>query len=418
MNVLIKSASIVAPSNSSLHFKQRDIHVKNGKIVTIAPKIPIEDGMRIIQRDNLHVSLGWFDSGVAFGEPGYEERETLNNGLEVASKSGFTEVLLNTNTNPSPDSSSAIVFLKERSAKKSTILHPLGNVTVKGKGEALAEMYDMHQAGAVAFYDFKAPISDANLMKIALQYAQNFDGLVFSYPLDINVKGKGVANEGIVSTRLGLKGIPALAEELQIARDLYILEYTGGKLHIPTISSESSVKLVAEAKKKGLDVSCSVAIHNLSLTDTALEEFDSRYKLMPPLRTQKDVKVLQKAVLNGTIDFVTTDHTPMDIEEKRVEFDNAGYGTTGLESAFGALNTIFGVEKTIELLTKGRSRFGLETPKWEEGETANLSLFNPSGNYTFGNENILSTSKNSAFVGQELTGKVYGVINNGKLNLA
>ena len=418
MNVLIKSATIVAPDDHSLHLKKRDIHVKNGKITAIRTKIPEESDMRIIGLDNLHVSLGWFDSGVAFGEPGYEERETLNKGLEVASKSGFTEILLNPNTHPSPDTSSDIVFLKERSARKSTILYPLGNVTVEGKGQALAEMYDMHQAGAVAFYDFKAPIDNANLMKIALQYVQNFDGLVFSYPLDKEVKGKGVANEGEVSMRLGLKGIPALAEELQIARDLYILEYTGGKLHIPTISSEGSVKLVADAKKKGLDVTCSVAVHNLLLADSCLEEFDSSYKLMPPLRTQKDAKALQKAVLKGIIDLVTTDHTPLDIEEKRVEFDNAGYGTIGLESAFGALNSIFGMEKTIALLTRGRSRFGLEIPKMEIGALANLTLFNPNGTSTFDQQHILSTSKNSAFIGQKLLGNVYGVINNGKVTLA
>ena len=189
-------------------------------------------------------------------------------------------------------------------------------------------------------------------------------------------------------------------------------------MHIPTISSEGSVKLIAEAKKKGLDVTCSVAIHNLALTDVALKEFDSNYKLMPPLRTQKDVNALHKGVLNGTIDFVTSDHIPMDIEGKRVEFDNAGYGTIGLESAFGTLNTLFGMEKTIELLTKGRSRFGLETPRLEEGEAVNLSLFNPSGNSIFGKEDILSTSKNSAFIGYKLTGQVYGVIHNGKVNIA
>ncbi|MEM1259361.1 MAG: dihydroorotase [Bacteroidota bacterium] len=418
MNVLIKSASIVAPGNHSLHLKKRDIHIKNGKIASIAPKISIHDGVKMIQLDNLHVSLGWFDSGVAFGEPGYEERETLANGLDVASKSGFTGILLNTNTSPAPDNGPAIVFLKNQSVKNSTVLYPLGNLTLKGEGEALAEMYDMHQAGAVAFYDFKAPMGNANLMKIALQYAQSFNGLIFSHPLDKKVKGKGVAHEGVVSTRLGLKGIPSLAEELQIARDLYILEYTGGKLHIPTISSEGSVKLIADAKKKGLDITCSVAIHNLALTDATLEEFDSNYKLMPPLRAQKDAKALQKAILSGTIDFVTSDHTPMDIEEKRVEFDNAGYGTIGLESAFGVLNSIFGMEKTVELLTKGRSRFALEVPRLKEGEVANLTLFNPSGNYVFGKESILSTSKNSAFSGYDITGKVYGVVNNGKVNLA
>lgn len=418
MNVLIKSATIVAPGHTALHLKKRDIHIKNGKIEAISAKISDLDDVRRLERENLHVSLGWFDSGVAFGEPGYEERETLANGLDVAAKSGFTEIVLNTNTHPQPDTSSDIVFLKERSSKKCTTLYPLGNVTVNGQGEALAELYDMHQAGAVAFYDFKAPLKNANLMKIALQYAQNFDGLVFSYPLDKAVKGKGVANEGVVSTKLGLKGIPALAEELQITRDLYILQYTGGKLHIPTISSEGSLKLISDAKKKGLDVTCSVAVHNLVLTDSCLEEFDSRYKVMPPLRRQNDIKALQKAVSSGIIDFVTTDHIPLDIEEKRVEFDNAGYGTIGLESAFGALNSIFGMEKTVEILTSGRNRFGLEDPELKKGAVANLTLFNPEGDYIFKKEHISSTSKNSAFVGQKLSGKVYGAINNGKINLA
>ena len=417
MNILIKSAKLVAPNNSSLHLKKRDIHIKNGKIASIAPRISVENGLRTIERDNLHVSLGWFDSGVAFGEPGFEERETLHHGLDVAGKSGFTEILLNTNTHPTPDSSSNIVFLKERGANKSTILHPLGNVTVKSEGEALAELYDMHQAGAVGFYDFKSPLANANLLKIALQYAQNFDGLVFSYPMDVQIKGKGVAHEGIISTRLGLKGIPALAEELQIARDLFILEYTGGKLHIPTISTSGSVKLIAEAKKKGLNVSCSVAVHNLLLTDGSLEEFDSHFKVLPPLRTVKDIKALKKGILDGTIDFVTSDHTPLDVEEKRIEFDNAGYGTLGLETAFGALNMVFGFEKTIELLTTGRSRFQLKEPKWEEGVFANFTLFDPNEEFVFKEEHVISTSKNSAFLGQKLQGRVYGIINNGKVTL-
>lgn len=417
MNILIKSAKLVAPTQTTLHLKKRDIHIKNGKLVAIAPKITTDKDMRVIARKNLHVSLGWFDSGVAFGEPGFEERETIDHGLEVASKSGFTELLLNTNTHPVPDNSSNIIFLKERSARKSTVLHPLGNVTVKGEGEALAELFDMHQSGAVGFYDFKAPVTNANLLKIALQYAQNFGGLIFSYPLDKQIQGKGVVHEGVISTQLGLKGIPAMAEELQVARDLSILEYTGGKLHIPTISTIGAVKLIAEAKKKRLNVSCSVSIHNLVLTDTLLQDFDANFKVMPPLRTQEECKTLQKAVLNGTVDFVTTDHTPLNIEEKRVEFDNAGYGTVGLESAFGTLNVLFGLERAVEILTKGRQRFGMKEPSWEIGDAANLSLFNPEGERIFTKEVIKSTSKNSAFIGQQLQGEVYGVINNGKVNL-
>ncbi len=270
---------------------------------------------------------------MSFGEPGHEERETIANGLHTAAKSGFTDLVLNPNTFPLPDSSSDIVFLRDAGRDMAAALYPLGTLTVKSEGEGLAELYDMHKAGAVGFYDFKKPIRNSNLMKIALQYARNFGGLVCSFPLDPQIAAKGIVNEGEVSVRLGLKGIPSLAEELQIARDLYILEYTGGKLHIPTISTAKGVMMVADARKKGLDVSCSVAIHNLFMTDSSLDEFDSNFKTMPPLRSKADAKALQKGLKEGTIDFVTSDHSPMDIEEKRVEFDNAAYGTLGLESA-------------------------------------------------------------------------------------
>jgi dihydroorotase len=321
------------------------------------------------------------------------------------------------NTYPVPDTSSDVVFLKERSLGKPTNLHPLGTLTKNAEGIDLAELYDMKNAGAVAFYDFKQQITNPNLLKIALLYAQNFDGLVFSHPQDVHIKGKGIVHEGEVSTRLGLKGIPALAEELQIARDLFILEYTGGKLHIPTISTAESVKLIANAKKKGLDVSCSVAIHNLVFTDDSLEDFDSSFKVSPPLRTRQDVKALIKGLKDGTIDFVTSDHIPIDVEGKRVEFDNALDGTLGLETAFGSLNPIFGVEQTISLLTKGRERFSLKTPILKEGEKACLTLFDPDEERNFTLENILSTSKNSMFLGAPLKGNAYGVINNNKTSI-
>ena len=250
-----------------------------------------------------------------------------------------------------------------------------------------------------------------------MTHVQNFDGLVYSQPMDIKIAGKGIVNEGAVSTKLGLKGIPALAEELQIVRDLFILEYTGGKLHIPTISTSNSVKLIADAKKKGLDVSCSVAIHNLYFTDEVLEEFDTTYKVMPPLRTKKDTKALIKGLNDGIIDFVTTDHIPLNVELKRVEFDNATYGSIGLESAFGLLNQIFDIEKTITFLTKGKERYNLEANNLVKGNKACLTLFNPDGEFVFEKENILSTSKNSMAMGETLKGKVYGIVNNNQLVL-
>lgn len=417
MKILLKSAKIVATENKDLHLKKRDILIVNGTIEKIAVAIDSPANTKVISYKNLHVSLGWFDTGIAIGEPGYEERETITNGLQCAAKSGFTDVLLNPSSNPSPDSSSDIVFLKNAAKDELTGLHPLANLTVKGQGESLAELYDMKSAGAIGFYDYRHAVSNANLLKIALQYAQNFDGLVCSFPLDAQIAGKGVVNEGVPSTSLGLKGIPALAEELQVARDLFILEYTGGKLHIPTISCSNSVKLIAAAKKKGLRVTCSVAIHNLIYTDEVLVDFDTNYKTLPPLRTKNDSKELIKGLNNGTIDFVTSDHTPLNIELKQVEFDHASYGTIGLESAFGALQNVFGLEDTITLLTKGRETFGLETTTLKEGSPATLTLFEPDTTYVFNTENIHSSSKNSLFLGKELKGKVLGSLARNKMIL-
>lgn len=414
MNLLIKNAKVIDASNPDLHLKKRDILLKNGKIQKIDATIAPGSKIKIIDVKNLHVSVGWFDSGVCFGEPGFEERETIANGLQTAAKSGFTDIVLHPNTHPVPDSSSDIVFLKNAGKAQVTMLHPLGALTVKAEGRDLAELYDMRNAGAVGFYDYKHPLENANLLKIALQYVQNFGGLVHSFPMDSQIAGKGNVNEGEISVRLGLKGIPALAEELRIVRDLFILEYTGGKLHIPTVSTVHSVKLIADAKKKGLDVSCSVAIHNLYFTDAVLEEFDAAYKVKPPLRTENDTKALIKGVKDGTIDFVTSDHIPMNVEEKQVEFENAAFGSIGLESAFGCLNRIFGTETAIALLTKGRERYGLKPPSIREGETANLTLFDPDPEYRFEEKNIHSTSKNSLFLGVELKGTVYGIIHGGQ----
>lgn len=417
MNILLRSATIIEPNSPTIHQKKRDIHIKNGVIQKIASKIDAPKDTKEIKLANLHVSLGWFDSSVSFGEPGFEERETIEHGLKVASSAGFTDIILNPNTNPTPDTSSNIVFLKEKSKGFVTTLHPLGNLTTKAEGKHLAELFDMKNAGAVAFYDYKTAITDANLLKIALLYAQNFEGLVLSYPEEVQIKGKGTVNEGEVSTKLGLKGIPTLSEELQIIRDLYILEYTGGKLHVPTVSTAGAVKLIAEAKKKGLNVTASVAIHNLILTDTELDAFDANFKVKPPLRTHKDAKALLKGLQNGTIDFVTCDHSPIAIEQKRVEFDNAAYGAIGLETAFGALNTLLTIEEVVALLTKGRKRFNIDNPTLKEGEIANLTLFNPDKEYTFKNSDIKSSSKNTLFLGKQLKGIVYGSINNKKIVL-
>ncbi|MCF4101746.1 dihydroorotase [Gillisia sp. M10.2A] len=410
MKLLLKSAKIIDPT-SSYHLKTLDIFIENGTIEKIGKSLKINKCDREIKLKDLHVSKGWIDTSVSFGEPGYEERETINNGLDTAAKSGFTQIALNPNTNPIIDDNGAITSVLSKAKDHAVQLFAIGALTRRAEGKDLAELFDMHTAGAIAFGDYKRPTSHPNLLKLALQYAQNFDGMVQSYPQDNQIAGNGLVNEGINSTYLGLKGIPAFAEELQIVRDLAILEYTGGKLHIPTISTEKSVKLIRNAKKNGLDVSCSVTIHNLLFTDDVLAEFDTHMKVLPPLRTKNDVKALIKGLKDGTIDMLTSDHTPIDIEHKKIEFEHALYGTIGLESAFGALQKIFSLEETIKFLTKGRERFKIKEPQIEEGTEANLSLFSPGEEYKFSKEHIASTSRNSIFLDFNMKGKVYGIIN-------
>lgn len=416
MNILIKSATII-DSKSEFHNQTLDLLIEEGRIAQIGTSLANPNNYEEIALDNLHISQGWFDSSVSFGEPGFEERETIENGLTTAALSGFTTVAMNANSYPVIDTSSDIAFVASKARTHAVNLLPIGALTRNSEGIDLAELYDMKSAGAVVFYDYKKSIANANLMKIALQYASNFNGLICSFPNDNKIAGKGVMNEHVTSTTLGLKGIPALAEELQVARDLFILEYTGGKLHIPTISTAKSVDLIREAKAKKLDVTCSVAIHNLILDDSVLTDFNTHYKVLPPLRTPNDISALIEGVKDGTIDMVTTDHNPLNIEEKKVEFDYAAYGTIGLESAFGALQQIFTLKKTVEVLTKGKQRFGAEHSTLNVGNTANITLFNPDTKYTFSASDIISKSKNAIFEGTSLKGKVYGIINNNQLVL-
>ena len=416
MKIIIREAKII-DSESTFHNKTVDLLIVDGSIKKIGTSLPNSDNSEEIKLDNLHVSQGWFDCSISLGEPGFEDRETIANGLYVAARSGFTAIALQPNSYPIIDNQSQINFVKSKANGFATELFPIGALTKGSEGKDMTELFDMKNAGAVAFGDYNKSLDNANLLKIALQYVQDFDGLVIAFAQDSNIKGNGVANEGVVSTQLGLKGIPNLAEELQIARNLFLLEYSGGKLHIPTISTAKSVELIKEAKAKGLKITCSVAVHNLVLTDSKLEGFDTRYKVTPPLRTETDRKALLAGILDNTIDMITSDHNPIDIEHKKMEFDLAKDGTIGLESAFGALLTVLSLEKVIENLTAGKTTFGIEKQNIDVGKKANITLFNPEVKSVFTKENILSKSKNSAFLGVEMKGKVYGIYNQGKLVL-
>ena len=412
--VILKQAKIIDAS-SPFHNQTMDIKIENGTITQIEKEIQATSGFEVVNVPDLHVSQGWMDSSVSLGEPGYEDRESIENGLKVAAKSGFTAVALQPNSNPIIDNQAQVRFVLDRAKNQATALHPIGALTKGSEGTDLAELFDMKNAGAIAFGDYKKALQNANLQKIALQYVQDFDGLLIAFCQDTTLKGIGIANEGVVSTKLGMKGIPALAEELQVARNLFLLEYTGGKLHIPTISTQGSIKLIKEAKAKGLQVTCSVAVHNLVLNDEELMGFDTRYKVLPPLREEATRKALVEAVLDGTIDCITSDHNPLDIEHKKLEFDLAKDGTIGLESAFGALMTILPLEVIVDKLVSNKLVFNVFNPSVLVGNKADISLFTTEKEWIFAKENILSKSKNSTFLGKKMKGKVIGVYNNGQL---
>ena len=417
MKLIIRDATIIDPE-SPFHNTVTDLLIRNGIIQEIGPALENRDAIPELKLDNLHISQGWFDSSVSFGEPGFEDRETIQNGLEVAAKSGFTAVALQPNSYPVIDNQSQIHFVKSKAMHAATQLYPIGAMTKESAGKDIAELFDMKNAGAIAFGDYNKSTENANLLKIALQYVQDFDGLILAFSQDENIKGNGVANEGIASTQLGLKGNPNLAEEIHVARNLFILEYTSGKLHLPTVSTKKSIALVKNAKLKGLQVTCSAAVHHLVLTDEKLHEFDTRFKISPPLRTENDRQALLQGILDGTIDMITSDHNPIDIEHKKMEFDGAKYGTIGLESSFGALMTVLPLDLVIEKLTSGKKTFGIPQYSIEKGAVANITLFNPTHKTVFDKNSILSKSKNSAFLGIEMHGKAYGIINQDQLILA
>jgi dihydroorotase len=417
MKILIKKAKII-DAKSAFHNQIVDVKISNGIIEEIATNISLLDDYTEISLTNLHLSQGWFDSSVCFGEPGFEDSETIQNGLNVAAKSGFTAVALQPNTFPVIDNQSQIHFVKQKSNGLATSLFPIGAITKNNEGNELAELFDMKNAGAIAFGDYKKTIDNANLMKIALQYVQDFDMPIIAFCQDKKIKGNGVVNESINNTKLGLKGIPSLAEELIIARNLLLLEYTGGKIHIPTISTTKSVEIIREAKAKGLNVTCSVAVHNLVFTDQKLEHFNTNFKVTPPLRTNEDRIALLTGIQDNTIDCITTDHTPIDIEFKKVEFDLAKNGTIGLESAFSSLMNVLSIEKIVEKLTAAKSIFDITENSISIGNKAEITLFTTDGEWVFETENILSKSKNSAFIGEKMKGKVVGIYNNNQLILA
>ena len=420
MNILIKQATIV-DSTSPFNGKIMDILIEKGIITQLKKTIANEKNYKTIEADDLCVSVGWLDMQVNFCDPGNEHKETLENGLRAAAKGGFTAVCVMSGANPPLHNKAQIEYVKNRAKDSLVDVFPIGTISHNQEGKDLSEMYDMQLAGAVAFSDYKKPIKDAGLILRALQYSANINSFIITHCDDKTISHDGQMNEGVTSTKLGLKGIPALAEELMIQRNLQILEYTGGKIHFPTISTKGSVELIKKAKANGLSVTAGVAAHNLLLDETELEGFDTNYKVNPPLRSKEDVTAVRKALENGIIDVVVSDHNPQDIESKDLEFDLANNGIIALQTAFNCMVTGVSkitLDKIAEALAENpRQILGLENETIKENAKANLTLFTLNDKTTFTEKDNVSKSKNSPFIGKTLNGKVVGVINNGKVVL-
>lgn len=419
MNLLIKSAVIIDTS-SKFHQQKMDILIEKGTIVKITKSIKNTGNYKEITFPDLHVSIGWFDFRANFCDPGNEHKEDFTSGLKAAALGGFTGVVAMPDTYPTIDSKSGIEYVINKTANAIVNVYPAGCLSDKAEGKEIAEMYDMHNAGAIAFTDNKKSIENPSLLTRAMLYTKSFDGLIMEFPNEKNIFNKGQINEGVVSTHLGLKGIPSLAEELQVARAIYLAEYCDAAIHLTNISAKKSVELIKQAKAKGLKVTADVNSYHLLLDESSLENFDSNYKVLPPLRTKDDQKALIKGLKEGTIDIICSDHTPENIENKKCEFDHAAFGIVNLQTSFAVANTAtkgkLDLAELIEKITIApRKLLKIETPSIKEKTTANLTLFSPSTEVKLATNDIVSKSKNTPFIGEKLTGKVYGVINKNKV---
>lgn len=416
-SVLITSVKVVLPGNE---FDQQvvDVFIEKGKISKIAKSIEVADkNIEIFDGTGNVLSVGFFDLNANFGEPGLETKEDITSGSAAAAAGGFTAVAVMPNTEPAIQSRAEVALIVNIAKGNLVDVLPIGAVSKNRDGHEMAELYDMKQTGAIAFSDGNRSMQQAGLMSRALLYARGFGGLIIAHAEDASMAGGNKMNEGVMSTYLGMKGIPNLAESLMVSRDLYLAEYAEAPIHFTSISTAEAVDLIKKAKGKGIQVTCDVAAHQLVFTDDEIVDFDSNYKVSPPFRTKADAKALIKGLKDGVIDAVVSQHTPHEIEFKNVEFHIAKNGIIGLQTVLPLLIKAGLNEQQIveKLAVNSRQIVGLTVPQIKEGEAANLVLFNMNESWVFDQQSNKSKSRNSPLFGKELKGKVKLVINNGQI---
>jgi dihydroorotase len=419
MKVLIQQVHITDPS-SPLHGTIQDILIESGIIKDIQQKLTV-DADQVITGHGLHCSPGWVDVFANFGDPGYEYKETLESGAAAAAAGGYTDVFVIPNTKPVVDSKSQAEYIRNKASRLPVQVHPIGAVSKGTEGKDLAEMYDMRASGAIAFSDGLNPIQSAGLLMKALLYVKTFEGVIIQIPDDKSVGAGGLVHEGVISTQLGLPGKPMMAEELLVARDIKLARYTESKLHFTGVTSPKSLEYIRRAKEAGLAVTCSVTPYHLFFTDEDLVNYDTNLKVYPPLRSRADKELMKQAVADGTIDCIATHHLPHEYDSKVLEFENAKYGMTGLETSYAVLKTALPAvpeEKWVSLLCiNPRKIFGLEQPVIKKDMAACVTLFEPKGQTVVNESFFRSKSRNSAFIGTTLNGRIKGIINREKVFL-
>ena len=406
-------------NKSKFHGKTVDVLVVDGKIENIDKSLKAV-GAELVDCKGASMSNGWVDLHVNFKDPGFETAETLESGANAAAAGGFTSVAMMPTTSPVIDSKSGIEYVKKNQVNLPVNILPIGSLSVKREGVDLAELFDMSKAGAVAFSDGDHPITDSGLMLRAIYYAKIFDGLVISNANDPCIAANGLIHEGAVGAALGMRTLPALAEELMISRDISLAAYSAGKIHFTNITTAGAVEQIRKAKKDGLKVTCDVSAHHLVLSDENVMGFDSNYKVFPPLRSDEHIKALWDGLADGTIDAICSQHTPMEEEYKEVEFEIAKAGIVGVQTLYSMLKTKAGDRFTDEhvdnLLAKGpRKVLGLENSVIEKGATADFTVY-AAGDWEYNSSTNKSTSKNSPLFGEKLTGNILGTYTKGKYN--